>query len=1365
MRELNQNVTHLHLGRLLKMRRDQWDIKQREVLAHLPGWTQANYSRLESGVIAPAFDQLLPIYRALCLAGVPWTLADRQQFLDLARKRIEEKKTHWEHRSDAEWAELRYQLANTDLLPDEQVALAKQWVPPRPLLAETRHLVGREAWLSTVMHAVQDEKARKLIVLQGPMGIGKSSELHRLASHFLREDHPPYKVIWLSLLPVERSDGSEACLDMFLGTALAELAAPSSTPTLPSLEVRVASVLAQLERGSQPVVLLVDNAEGVLTDEGILAACWEHFLAQFLRCQHKATIILATKEWPGWSGRERLFVTEIIIPLLTVETSVLLLQHLGLEVVPVQHLRAVSERVGGIPLCLEWVAALVQDPLLLDDWREFDSDEESRGHPQDGSGVTQRLLRLLDDPSLLRGHLATKLKPLLDRIIEKRLSAEACSLLQLLAVATVPLGKPALQVLSQRPRPLKELRDASLLVAYPHRVQLLPMVASAVYQQLTPEQVKEQEEQLIHALTIWLDAGAFHESEQGAVITELAMLLLKHHQLLEAAQLLTCYGWLSFNLGQAPRLATIVSDIKQRFDWQATEDNECGGLLIHYLLAPYLGKPIDTEKRAIDYRRMYDAVVAGKVVLWPTVDIAVTSTLMLSAMNELRFEEAQGLLEACTQRLAPRLPSMQDQQVSVLEKRAWLCTRWCEYAEEQGEVQKARTLRDQAITLYRQCIALLSTDEKLSTLDNTTRKRRLARDLNQLGYHLNRIGCFAEALPVLEQSIALKEVGYLQFGSLAATYGEKAEALAGLGRFQAALSFDEKAFVEVQRCANLGHTSSQEEVWIYHVNRGRLYLRLGRIAEAEQLLLEALPHIHARRRMYRMFAQDALGEIEQWRLTTTAPQYQLDWRWVERFRALASYDGHWWLAHAGLFTEEEQGQWDHLFAHELDDTTKEQLGKVLVQSRQRELAAAVAEQREPCLRYPAIDIAEVRQRIADLLQLDAEISQEEPNAIVRRLYHGAIEEEVNFLRLIEATHEGDSEKFWEYNRRLDPEPTSEEMDETLYQVKRVLWQGLQRPETKDISQRVIQVMRERFHLTLDLSFDIVMTQERQQDDSPPSPPPERVVAPQTAKRFFEAVLRESGYDGWQVKIDPNASGPRVEQGLRYVFLPDSEIALGRMRHFIAHELVGHVARCVNGERSLIGLLGIHTKNSLPTEEGLALYHERQAAGLYGRESYDWGTWIGTLATGLASGVVTPPQTFLSLHTFLESFFLLRRLLERWDDDVQTAPEKARRSALLRCLRTYRGVPNLEKAGLCYTKDVVYLRGLLQVESAVAEDATVLDRLAIGVVAMELLPDLQEVGMVAPPQPLRKLATDPDLESYIFSFDETGEDEKHVYNDA
>ena len=87
------------------------------------------------------------------------------------------------------------------------------------------------------------------------------------------------------------------------------------------------------------------------------------------------------------------------------------------------------------------------------------------------------------------------------------------------------------------------------------------------------------------------------------------------------------------------------------------------------------------------------------------------------------------------------------------------------------------------------------------------------------------------------------------------------------------------------------------------------------------------------------------------------------------------------------------------------------------------------------------------------------------------------------------------------------------------------------------------------------------------------------------------------------------------------------------------------------------------------------------------------------------------------------------------------------------MRTYRGVPDLEQPGTCLCQDVVYLRGLRIIQRAVAEDETVLDRLGVGKIALELLPDIEELGIVAPPQPLRKLASDPDLDRYILSFEQ------------
>jgi hypothetical protein len=237
-----------------------------------------------------------------------------------------------------------------------------------------------------------------------------------------------------------------------------------------------------------------------------------------------------------------------------------------------------------------------------------------------------------------------------------------------------------------------------------------------------------------------------------------------------------------------------------------------------------------------------------------------------------------------------------------------------------------------------------------------------------------------------------------------------------------------------------------------------------------------------------------------------------------------------------------------------------------------------------------------------------------------------------------------------------------------------------------------------------------------------------------------------------VVIDPNASGPRIEQGLRHMYLPASPISVQQIKSYLSHELAGHVARCITGEQSLLGLLGIHTAHSLETEEGLASYYDRQTAHLAGQPHDETSLWFGTLAVGLASGIMTPLQTFLSLFAFFEAFILLYRWLRRPDQDAQTAQQFARKLALARSLRTFRGVPDLNRAGVCYTKDVLYLRGLWKIEQAVAEDETVLDHLVTGVVALEYLPDLRELGIVSAPQPLRQLAQNPDLDDYIVSFE-------------
>jgi tetratricopeptide (TPR) repeat protein len=1240
--------------------------------------------------------------------------------------------------------------SSTSLVVEGTVAQGGE-APAERILPETRHLIGREGWLAGVRQMVQAFPAKKLIILQGPIGVGKSSELTRLASSFQRAEGASYRVIWLPFPTAEWSNGPEAALDVLLGTLLSECEIAPFPSEAPRSRL-IAAFLTHLGQQNRPTVMLLDNAECLLEENGALAACWEAFLTQFIRSRHQATLLLATKEWRGWPGRESIFVAETFVPPLTQDESVCLLHRLGLEEVSLAQLQAVSMRMTGIPLLLEWTAKLVVDPLLLDDWESFNEHETILQPYTAQESLTGRLQKVLDDPSLLGEHLANRLAPLLQRILEKHLSQEARLVLARLAVATVPLGKPALQLLCPRPRLLKELRDASLLTAYTNRVQLLPIVALTIRQQLQPEQRQEVEDAVIQVYNYWLNEGNLEMQEAGSVITELTVLLLMHHRLLDAAQLLIRYGWLSFKLGHGPRLAMIARDELQRFDWHSTGENECAALVLLQLLFPLLGKPVEARKH-VDYQRIRDGLLAGRIVLQAAVDRYVTHLLLSDAMSKVHFEEAQGILDAYRARVAARQAVSLERDPALLMEQAFFFGRWCEYLEEQGERQQAHTVREQAITLYKQRAALPPSSEKKSSLSRDLHKNTLAYCFCSLGYHLNRAGRYEEALQVIERAIILQEQGYVYRSTLAASYGEKSQILMALGRFQEALLFDGKAMTEIQRWADAGDGVSQSEVPIYQVNRGRLYLRLGRVNEAEQILQEALPRISAQRRKYRMFAHEALEEMKQWRQKSRAPEPQLDWRWAERFRELIAHDSFWWLTWAGPFTEEEQQAWDRLFALPLDETTKAQLGTLMKESRERELKAALEEQREPRLQYPAIAIEDVRHRINALLQLDADIQQQEPNVIVRRLYQGAIEEDVDYLRLIEATYEGDTKRFWGCNLSVFPCPNVDEMKYALAYVKRITHQGLASPETAAISQHVQEFLRTRLHLSSDLTEDdIVMSHEILPTPPNNSPQPQRRLAVQTVKRFFETILRESRYDEWQVVIDPNATGARIEQGLHVMFLPDQQFTLEKIKHLLMHELAGHTARIMAGEHSLLGLLGIHTKNYMPTEEGLALYHERQEELRHGRRFDDAGIRLITLGIGLASGVMTPPQTFLSVVTFLESLASLRMLLKRPHTERQKVQTQARAYALSLGLRIYRGVPDLECPGVCFLQDAMYLRGIRLIEQAATEDKMVLDRLAVGVCALEQLPDLQELGIVAPPQALRKLATASDLDAYILSFD-------------
>jgi len=106
------------------------------------------------------------------------------------------------------------------------------------------------------------------------------------------------------------------------------------------------------------------------------------------------------------------------------------------------------------------------------------------------------------------------------------------------------------------------VKDLTTYLATDTRSQALTsftLVVESVLQQLTQEEKRRIEEDMIEAYQHWILEGSYlDEQEQASVIAELAILYLKHYQLLEAVELVLNHGWLLYALKHAQRIARVA---------------------------------------------------------------------------------------------------------------------------------------------------------------------------------------------------------------------------------------------------------------------------------------------------------------------------------------------------------------------------------------------------------------------------------------------------------------------------------------------------------------------------------------------------------------------------------------------------------------------------------------------------------------------------------------------------------------------------------------------------------------------------------------------------------------------------------------
>src|SRR5260370_4195173 len=222
-----------HLGALLKWLRDRHGLAQADIVGCLPTTIdQQRYSSFELDKRSPLFHELSVIYQALKDAKVRLTVRDRQLFLGLARRRLESKRTHKVLKSDQEWDDLRAKLAKIDGLPDRpdlsrQINATRS--VPRPSRLEIGHLIGREQWLDSLYEAIAGKPPVKWAILQGPPGIGKTSELHRIAMYF--QQHIPRYYVVLCRLPELEQEAIDADVALeFLLNDIVEGIGPVHSP-------------------------------------------------------------------------------------------------------------------------------------------------------------------------------------------------------------------------------------------------------------------------------------------------------------------------------------------------------------------------------------------------------------------------------------------------------------------------------------------------------------------------------------------------------------------------------------------------------------------------------------------------------------------------------------------------------------------------------------------------------------------------------------------------------------------------------------------------------------------------------------------------------------------------------------------------------------------------------------------------------------------------------------------------------------------------------------------------------------------------------------------------------------------------------
>ena len=1308
------------------------------------------YAKTERDLRYPQFEELLPIAQCL-VEGLHcrFSALDARDYWQLARKKIESNPRRKSLIEPKQWDDLQVDLnalVNVKMETEddanaqqEQIREARQQ-QLRSLEQDTSHILGREEDCSDLLSLLRPALSprKKVIAISAMSGVGKSSLMKLLQKRLLASEGTEAidtVVCVLQESTTEVAQTPQEWFDEFLAVIYTALVPKQKEiASVPPVNKRIQQTLQAISAHPKPLVIFLDDAQRLMDASGTWCEEWKQFLQEFATNSHEATLYLASREWPIWQERQSAsFIIYKELPPIAIEVGVQIWRNLGFTQEDAELLKRATEVCGNNPRMMELVAQKINAADFSFDW--------------DDDGVSERgLAYFVEHPHL------TGIAPLLEDIIGNTLSEAARHLLKLLSLAPVPLPPPVvLKILAHAKPCIHELARASLLGKQPDRLRLLPMVSESAREHLLETEHTPLSDLLVQAYQYWLQAGKFqNEQEQAQVVTELLLLYFRQYRLMEATELLISGGWLCYHLGHGPRLARVCQEVLTNYDWKQSPQQELAANLLYDRLSSFRGEKVATADRAKRYQTLYRQAQEGGIALAHTTVAHLLQPIVTHLADAHRFEEAETLISS---HLA-RIEALKDRDpftyASYLYCSAYLYAKWGEHELPEDTADpfsarlslpdQARTHLEDAIGLFAKCAALLQESERgASPLQRSRAIYKRARRLHNYAYYARLVGIdLPGAKQALEACIHLEKQGYTTPGSLAIAYAEYAQVLAAIGLYQTALEASDEALNEIAKDAVSGYSKAERERAVLLVERADIHLVLGNLDEAKQLYRQAKPHLEQeiRREKYSRKAEIGLKTITTLendlnRKTTQTLSGQLDYHWYSLYSRIADFDLLAWLDPAGPFSSDEQALWETYAERGRVD----ELRQLMKNTLSRELDQAVAEQRSPQLSYPAIPILTVREKIAACQDLKDRIEREEPNRIVKQLYLEALLEQTHLLQMVEAIHQEDRDTIAASGRLLFSLPTAREMEIATGELLKIIERGMQQEATRDLGQQIKKRLQELSLVTSHHTSRISQTEEN--DDR--SVLLSRIMSEQAtipadqAAQFLEGVFRAYGFDGWSISIRANVTAAFVEANTKELALPERDTTAARLLHLLAHEVERHVYRHDNGAKSKLSLLGHGLAGYSPIEEALAVRYtaevEHKKASL---------PWIGTLATGLASGITSiagyerEPLSYHELYCFMHDYHLLNQLLQ--GKELHVAQKNAQTFAQRRCQRTY-------IAGVGSPQDNSYLHGTLELEAFLEdnEENNPLERLLVGCINIGHLSHCHQLGIIKPVIPHQQLA--------------------------